>query len=65
MNRLWRAMIYIRIWRDDHGQDLIEYALVAGFVAFSFGATTPAVAQSIVKVFSKVSITTVASVSHS
>jgi Flp pilus assembly pilin Flp len=36
------------------GQDLIEYALVAGFVAVSAGALMPAVATSISKIFSKV-----------
>ena len=27
-----------RIWNDDRGQDLIEYALMAGFVAVAAGA---------------------------
>ena len=26
-----------RIWNDDRGQDLIEYALMAGFVAVAAG----------------------------
>jgi Flp pilus assembly pilin Flp len=43
------------IWRDDHGQDLIEYALMAGFVATAAGAIMPAVSSSISKIFSKVS----------
>jgi pilus assembly protein Flp/PilA len=42
------------IWRDDHGQDLIEYALMAGFVATAAGAIMPAVSSSISKIFSKV-----------
>jgi pilus assembly protein Flp/PilA len=36
------------------GQDLIEYALLAGFVAVSAGAMIPNVAISISTVFSKV-----------
>jgi Flp pilus assembly pilin Flp len=27
-----------KIWNDDRGQDLIEYALMAGFVAVAAGA---------------------------
>ena len=53
---LWlRAMCWLEIWRDDRGQDLIEYALMAGFVAVAAGATMPTVSTSISKIFSKVS----------
>jgi Flp pilus assembly pilin Flp len=48
---LWR----LRIWHDTHAQDLIEYALMAGFVAVAAGAIMPGVATSISKIFSKVS----------
>ena len=44
----------LRIWTDNHGQDLIEYALMAGFVAVSAGAIMPGVATNISKIFSKV-----------
>jgi pilus assembly protein Flp/PilA len=44
----------LHIWRDDHGQDLIEYALMAGFVAVAAGAIMPGVSSSISKIFSKV-----------
>jgi len=40
---------------DAQGQDLIEYALMAGFVAVSAGAVMPGVATSISKIFSHVS----------
>ncbi len=36
------------------GQDLIEYALMAGFVAVTAGATMPGVASSISTIFSQV-----------
>jgi len=42
------------IWRDTRGQDLIEYALMAGFVAVAAGAIMPGVASSINVVFSEV-----------
>ena len=40
--------------RDRRGQDLIEYALLAGFVALAAGAIMPGVATSISTVFSEV-----------
>jgi pilus assembly protein Flp/PilA len=47
----------LHIWRDDHGQDLIEYALMAGFVAVAAGAIMPGVSSNISKIFSKVAST--------
>jgi len=40
--------------RRCQGQDLIEYALMAGFVAVAAGALMPGVATSISTIFSKV-----------
>jgi Flp pilus assembly pilin Flp len=40
--------------RDTRGQDLIEYALLAGFVAVAAGAIMPGVADSISTIFSQV-----------
>lgn len=48
---------YIRLQRlrdEVMGQDLIEYALMAGFVATVAGATMPQVTVSISTIFSKV-----------
>jgi len=39
---------------DVNGQDLIEYALMAGFVAVAAGALMPSVSSSISTVFSKI-----------
>jgi pilus assembly protein Flp/PilA len=55
MNRMINLVWKLRIWKDTRGQDLIEYALMAGFVAVAAGAVMPAVASSISTVFSKVS----------
>ena len=43
-----------QIWKDRKGQDLIEYAFMAGFVAVAAGAIMPGVASSINIIFSKV-----------
>ncbi|MBY0505719.1 MAG: Flp family type IVb pilin [Bryobacteraceae bacterium] len=49
-----KVLLRIRIWKDTRGQDLIEYALMAGFVAVAAGAIMPNVATSISTIFSKV-----------
>ena len=43
-----------RLWEERLAQDLIEYALMAGFVAVSAGAIMPGVATTISSIFSKV-----------
>jgi len=40
--------------KNTRGQDLIEYALMAGFVAVAAGAVMPGVASSISTIFSQV-----------
>ena len=48
-------ILKLQIIKDTHGQDLIEYALMAGFVAVAAGVIMPDVAISISQIFSKVS----------
>jgi Flp pilus assembly pilin Flp len=51
-----QALLFLmRTWRDRRGQDLIEYALMAGFVAVAAGAIMPGVASSISTIFSQIS----------
>lgn len=50
VNLVWQ----LRIWKDTRGQDLIEYALMAGFVAVAAGAIMPGVADNIGTIFNKV-----------
>lgn len=57
MNRFVNLVWKLRIWKDNRGQDLIEYALMAGFVAVAAGAIMPTVATSISTIFSKISNT--------
>ena len=47
-------LLQLKVWKDRRGQDLIEYALMAGFVAVAAGAIMPGVATSISQIFSKV-----------
>jgi Flp pilus assembly pilin Flp len=50
MNAIWK----LRIWKDTNGQDLTEYALLLGFLAFASGATVPDIAAAVSNVLSKV-----------
>jgi Flp pilus assembly pilin Flp len=48
--------MFVRIYRilsDARGQDLVEYALVAGFIAIGVAATLPSVAVGISTIFSQ------------
>ena len=65
MDWIYRIAARTRVWRDDRGQDLIEYALMAGFVAVAAGAIMPGVATSISTIFSEVSSTLVAAAATS
>jgi Flp pilus assembly pilin Flp len=65
MTRITNLVWKLRIWKDARGQDLIEYALMAGFVAVAAGATMPGVASSISTIFSKISSVLTAAASQS
>ncbi len=39
---------------EDHAQDMVEYALLAGFIAVAAGALLPNIADSINIIFSRI-----------
>lgn len=51
MNRLFELIH--RFQRDERAQDLIEYALLAGFVAVAAGALLPGLSNHLSIIFSK------------
>jgi len=57
MSRMNQMIVVLKIWKDAKGQDLIEYALMAGFVAVAAGAIMPDVSNNISQIFSKISST--------
>jgi Flp pilus assembly pilin Flp len=65
MKQLNRLILNARVWADIQGQDLVEYALMSGFVAVAAGAIIPGVSISISKIFSNVSSAMKASSSQS
>ena len=54
MKKVIHWLVSSEFWRDTEGQDLIEYALMAGFVAVAAGAVMPSVSASISTIFSKI-----------
>jgi pilus assembly protein Flp/PilA len=57
MYKFAKLLVKLNIWKDTRGQDLIEYALMAGFVAVAAGAIMPGVSSSISTIFSKIAST--------
>lgn len=43
----------MRLLGDERGQDMVEYALLTGFVAVAAGATIPNISSQINTIFSK------------
>ena len=55
MSRMIQRVANLEVWKDRRGQDLVEYALMAGFVAVIAGAVMPEVASGLSTVLGKVS----------
>ncbi len=51
MNKLYSLIL--KLQRDERGQDMVEYALLAGFIAVAAGAILPGISSSISVIFSK------------
>jgi Flp pilus assembly pilin Flp len=55
MREMNRFVWIVRIWRDENAQDLIEYGLIAGFVALVVCSVLPDASILVNRVFSLVS----------
>jgi len=51
MNKLYSLMV--RFVKDERAQDMVEYALLAGFIAVAAGAILPGISNNISIIFSK------------
>ena len=54
MNWLNEHLLRLKIWKDNQGQDLVEYALAAGMVAVAAVAAMPALSTTVNTVFTKI-----------
>jgi pilus assembly protein Flp/PilA len=57
-NCLLRYVLQAKIWHDEHGQDFVEYALLAGFITVAVAATFPPAANDISTIFSRLASVT-------
>ncbi len=53
MKTLTRALRRLAIWRQEEAQDLVEYALLAGFVAVASGLFAPGMTESMDTIYSR------------
>ena len=53
-NLLTKAYVWAEIWRDESGQDLIEYALVVALIAFAAMVGMNSVASNINVAFTNI-----------
>ena len=54
MSKILHLLWKLRIRVDTRGQDLVEYALLAGFIAVAAGVFIPNVSNSMSTIYSKV-----------
>ena len=59
----WKQAFWVKLHRDVGGQDMIEYALMAAFVAVASAAVLPSANSGISTVFSKVGSVLIAAAS--
>ncbi len=57
MQKILHSLVRLEIWRNQHGQDLIEYAMIAGFIAVVSGMFMPNISSDVSMVYSKIAST--------
>ena len=53
MHPIFSALLRTRIWREERGQDMVEYALLAGLAAVASGLFVPDMSASMTKIYSR------------
>lgn len=54
MTKMLHLIAKLRIWKDTRGQDMVEYALLVGFVSLAAGVFIPDVASAMSTIYFKV-----------
>ncbi len=65
MRKMLHSLVRLQIWSDQHGQDLIEYAMIAGFLAVVSAMFLPNVSQDVSMVYSRIASTMTSSAATS
>ncbi len=53
MQRLLMTVLRLKIWRDERGQDMVEYALLASLAAVASGLFVPDLSASMTTIYSR------------
>lgn len=53
MNRIVNIIYRLALWRDCRGQDMVEFALLAGLVAVASGLFLPGISESMDTIYSR------------
>ena len=61
-NTIWRRVALLRIWKDSGGEDLIEYSMGVGMVAFAAVAAMPGLNAVVNNLFGRVGSLIISSV---
>ena len=54
MTKLIQKLFCWRLWNDRQGQDMVEYAWMAGFITVAVAASFPPMAGGVNTIFSKI-----------
>lgn len=54
VGRISKVIWSAGIWKETHGQDMLEYALFVAAIATLYAAVSPSVATSLSTIFSKI-----------
>jgi Flp pilus assembly pilin Flp len=54
MNKLFSKLTACRLFKEHWAQELIEYVIIAGFIAVAAGAILPSVASKVATIFLKI-----------
>ncbi len=57
MRKTKRFLARLGLWRDERGQDMVEYAMIAAFIAVVSGVFFPNVSQDVSTIYSKIAST--------
>jgi Flp pilus assembly pilin Flp len=64
MQQIFRSVMQCQIWKDQRGQDLIEYSLMGALFVLTAGAIMPGVANSLTSIFSQVNSVMISAASN-
>ncbi|MEZ5361204.1 MAG: Flp family type IVb pilin [Bryobacterales bacterium] len=53
MHKIWMTLLRLHLWREERGQDLVEYALLASLTAVASALFVPELSASMNTIYSR------------